>query len=292
MIDISNIGSSNTGFEVRRLATPGEMHLIEDLQREIWGYGEPGADTAYPARALFALSESGGLVSLALLDGEPAGFAVAWLGRSTDFYLHSQLVGVRPAFRRRGVALVLKLHQRNFALEQGLSLVRWTFDPLRAANARLNLHRLGAFCRSFHPAYYGRLSSRFESGIDSDRLWAEWPVASERVRRRLEGEEDPPDLETRSDVVQCGDAFAHGERFRRPLEWRAPADRRRLRLEIPFQFDRIRQVDPEAAADWRRTSREALRRCLGDGYVLHDLWFGEDDAPRAYYLLDRPWSMK
>jgi predicted GNAT superfamily acetyltransferase len=284
----------NTGFEVRSLATPAEMNLIEDLQREIWGYGEPGADTAYPARALFALSESGGLVSLALLDGEPAGFAVAWLGRAGSFYLHSQLVGVRPAFRRRGAAYALKLHQRDFALEQGLPLVCWTFDPLRAANAKLNLHRLGAYCRSFHPAYYGRLTSRFDSGAESDRLWAEWPVASERVRRRLSGEVEPVDLDSHADVVRCEDASAHGARFRRPVAWRSLAAREpRIRLEVPAQFDRIRQVDPEAAADWRRASREVLPRCLADGYLLHDLRFTADEkVPRAYYLMDRSRSME
>ena len=102
---------------VKRLNSIEEMQAVVELQRKIWGYGTSGTDDPYPARALMALSASGGLVSMAFFENEPAGFALAWLGRlpeTGEIYLHSQLLGVIPKHRGRGLGVQLKHHQKEF----------------------------------------------------------------------------------------------------------------------------------------------------------------------------------
>lgn len=273
------------GIEVEQLTTPDEMLVIQEMQREIWGYGEPGADPPYPARALFSLVESGGLVSVARWRGEAAGFGVAWLGvhaPKREIYLHSQLVGVRPRFRRRGIALAVKEHQAEFARSQGIRWIRWTFDPLRAQNARLNLHRLGAVACTYRENYYGAISSRFQAGDPSDRLIAEWDITSGRVAARLGGRlPDPPrGLPAAIECTRDRDGRVV------TLDWSPDLRDASIKLEIPAQIDALRLSDPRAAGLWRRQVRECFQHYFARGYAATDFFsVPEGKTISTWYLL-------
>ncbi|NIP80133.1 MAG: GCN5 family acetyltransferase, partial [Gemmatimonadetes bacterium] len=86
-----------------------------------------------------------------------------------------------------------KAHQRELLLDRGVETVHWTFDPLEARNAHLNLRRLGAVVREYRRNVYGPSSSPLHAGIGTDRLVAEWPIASDRVARRLDRDGGPGD---------------------------------------------------------------------------------------------------
>jgi len=82
--------------------------------------------------------------------------------------------------------------------------MEWTFDPLEVKNAYLNIHRLGVVVRRYTPNFYGVSSSRLQAGLPTDRLHAEWWLASDRVRQALkerpascgfEGDSGAPDGE-------------------------------------------------------------------------------------------------
>ena len=42
------------------------------------------------------------------------------------------MLGVRPDARAAGLGLQLKLAQRQPALDMGIDLIEWTYDPLQA----------------------------------------------------------------------------------------------------------------------------------------------------------------
>ena len=65
------------------------------------------------------------------------GYVLGWAGVDPDdgLHLHSHMLAALPDRRHRGVGYALKLAQRAQALDQGIDLVRWTFDPLVARNA-------------------------------------------------------------------------------------------------------------------------------------------------------------
>ena len=65
--------------------------------------------------------------------------------------------------------------------------MRWTFDPLMAGNAAFNIGKLGAVVRRYIPDFYGRLGSVLQGGTPTDRLLAEWDLASDRVRAARDG---------------------------------------------------------------------------------------------------------
>jgi predicted GNAT superfamily acetyltransferase len=267
---------------VRRLHAIEEIAPIEALQTEIWGY-DGRHDHVYPARGLFALAESGGLVGGAYDGaGRLVGFSVAWIGRDDGtLYLHSQLVGVLDGYRDAGIGLRLKLQQREFALAGGLATVRWTFDPLRPRNAHFNLHKLGAVARRFAPNYYGALGGTLNTGRATDRLWAEWHVASPRVARRLEGAPPP---------APAGAPFAC-RLARRGDAWRLPdvdlaLDAPVLLVELPLDPDTAAGPGADAAG-YVAGLQERLRRVFGAYLPAYTIVDCHRAADRIAYVLDR-----
>ena len=277
-------------ISLRNLSTLEEMEWGVELQARIWGYGRDGRDHPYPSRALFSLSESGGLVSGAFCGDELVGFAVAWLGRSrspSSYYLHSQLLGVLPRFRRLGIGFKLKLQQRTYALESGLTLIRWTFDPLQSVNARFNLQILGAVAQTYSENHYGAIRSQLAGDLPSDRMWAEWHINSPRVTGLIEKRQryiygDLPSVLRKSSTK------------RSRMNLRGPADLSlqlmdpELLVEIPVEFDLISRIAPDLASEWRSATRAVLTAYLSQGYIIDDCFestTGDDSS--AFYHLSR-----
>jgi predicted GNAT superfamily acetyltransferase len=65
--------------------------------------------------------------------------------------------------------------------------IEWTFDPLEMRNAYFNIARLGAIVRHYIPDCYGGSTSPLHGGLPTDRLVAEWHVASDRVKNVVAG---------------------------------------------------------------------------------------------------------
>ena len=140
--------------------------------------------------------------ALGAFDGDTIiGFAMALPGfRDGLPYLHSHMLAVLPEYRNAGLGRRLKLAQRDDALARGFSLMEWTFDPLEIKNAYLNLHRLGAIARRYHPDFYGPSSSPLQGGLPTDRLYAEWWMNSPHVLSRIASESTPDNIATRINV--------------------------------------------------------------------------------------------
>ena len=54
----------------------------------------------------------------------------------------SDMLAVRSECRGAGLGRHLKLTQRERLLELGVATVKWSYDPLEASNAHLNINRL------------------------------------------------------------------------------------------------------------------------------------------------------
>ncbi len=268
-----------------------EMPSIVELQREIWGYGLPDADFPYPARCLFAFSESGGLVAGVFCEGRPIGFGFTWIGKDRqagNSYLNSQLVGFLPQYRHLSLGYHIKIYQRDFAAYSGLDLVKWTFDPLQSVNANLNLRKLGVLVRTYHSHYYGKLESHFSGGLATDRVGAEWHIHSPRTIERLrslppplvEGSPLPQVTQVETTVTQTGRSRTLSQYS---LELSAPE----LLVEIPDDFEMIRRSHLTLALDWQQKIRHILEHYLGHGYLISDFLVVQGTPRRAFYLLSR-----
>jgi predicted GNAT superfamily acetyltransferase len=172
-------------FHIQSLHAAEDMQACVELQQRVWGY--TAIDTV-PDQIFIVAAKTGGHVLLARDRDEPIGFALAFVAsRGGRTYLHSHMVAVLEEYQNRGVGRLLKLAQREDALQRGFDLIEWTFDPLQLKNARFNITRLGAIIRHYIPNLYGQTSSRLHAGLPTDRLVAEWWVRSAHVTKILEG---------------------------------------------------------------------------------------------------------
>ncbi|MGH9467602.1 MAG: GNAT family N-acetyltransferase [Terriglobales bacterium] len=185
-------GDTNLESEtvIRVLETPDEMDACVELQRRAWGFTDLDL---IPKRVFVVTHKIGGQVLGAWIGDRLVGFSMALPGhRPGQTYWHSHMLAVEESQRNRGLGRRLKLEQREGALAQGIELIEWTFDPLEIKNGYFNLCVLGAMARRYHPNFYGQTSNRFQAGLPSDRLTAEWWLRSARAQAVAQGSPLPP----------------------------------------------------------------------------------------------------
>jgi predicted GNAT superfamily acetyltransferase len=250
----------DSAVAIRPARSRADYDACVALQREVWGLSDLEVTSAIQ---LIATVHAGGLLLLAESAGEAVGFCYAFAGfAGGEPHLHSDMLAVRPAARAAGVGRRLKWAQRDVALERGLRLVTWTFDPLRARNARLNLRHLGATCRTYLPDFYGRTSSALHHGLPTDRLLARWALDAPRV---------------------C--ALAAGARPEDTARAVREANSTRRTIEIPADWDAVAK-DPESAAEWQARVRVQFQEAFDAGFEAVDFALAPDG--RAFYELSCP----
>jgi predicted GNAT superfamily acetyltransferase len=162
-----------------------EFEQMVELEIRVWGFVERDV---VPSQMYVVAAKTGGQVLGAFAGDTLAGFALAYPGiRDGKPYLHSHMAAVLPEFRDLGIGRQLKLAQREDALDRGMPLIEWTFDPLQTKNAYFNICRLGAVARRYLIDVYGSTSSPLHAGLPTDRLVAEWHLDSPRVVDTLMG---------------------------------------------------------------------------------------------------------
>jgi len=270
-------------FHIRTAQSPADYEACVLLQRAVWGLADLEITSAIQ---LIATTYAGGLLQIAeASDGAPVGFAYAFPSLHGGIpHLHSDMLAVLPEYQKRGVGVRLKWSQRDEALARGMSLVTWTFDPLQARNANLNLRRLAAVAPEFVEDFYGITSSSLHHGLPTDRLLVKWDLGAPRVQERAQrgdpsGTVAAPALPRVNDVKwQAGWPVSSEPR----LELDEPA----VLLEIPPDWDVLSRAAPSVAADWHGKVRRALRAFLGRGYVAADFAPTEEGGRRRpFYVL-------
>lgn len=272
--------------EIRRLRDLDELRACERLQRLAW---EMDSDLdVVPVTQLVATEKAGGILLGAFDDGELVGFCYGFLGRHDGRLLHwSHMTAVESAYRDAGVGAALKWAQRNRALEQGLDLMAWTYDPLESRNAYFNFSKLGIVARSYWRDVYGETGSPLHRGIPTDRFLARWHLSSPRVRARARGDRSrlAERLAVDPDLPFVLRAHRSGAlpRPSRVAELEAP----RHLCEIPGDIQAVKSADLELAGAWRQVTRELFTRAFEAGYRVRECVRTREPRPRTCYLLER-----
>jgi predicted GNAT superfamily acetyltransferase len=157
---------------IRPITEIRDFQQCSELQREVFGVSD---SDLFPVRFYVVLNSIGGLI-LGAFDGEKLTGYLSTMPAIRDGapYWYSQVMAVRKDHWNSGTGVSLKLAQRDAARQRGIGRIEWTFDPLESKNAHLNITKLGVIARRYHVNYYGRIESRLHSGLDTDRLVAEW----------------------------------------------------------------------------------------------------------------------
>jgi chorismate synthase len=256
------------------------------LQRAVWGLEDIEITSAIQ---LIATTHAGGMLHVAeTSEGRTVGFAYAFPAlRGGSPHLHSDMLAVLPEYQQRGVGVRLKWAQREEALARGLSFITWTFDPMQARNANLNLRRLAGTATEFLENFYGVTTSSLHHGLPTDRLLVRWDLSSPRVVERL-SQGDPPRSAAAPPSPRIND-----------VKWQAgwpvssdpqlDLDAPELLLEIPPEWDILCRAAPRVADGWQAKVRQALQAYLGRGYVAADFASTQEGGRRRpLYVLRRP----
>jgi predicted GNAT superfamily acetyltransferase len=268
-------------ISIRDLTKYEEFIQVREIQRQCWGFAQ--GEGLYPP-VLNTAAHNGGTVLGAFDDSRMIGFLFGFLGLHEGRHLKlcSQTMGILPEYRNRGVAAALKWAQRERVLALGIDLITWTYDPLEAPNARLNLHSLGAIAREYRRNLYGEDFGALGRGLPSDRFLVEWWVKSERVEQRAAGPE-PGSVDLDSPIVNlCTGKGAARRIVSVNLDAAGPV----LRAEIPADIQAVKQVDMALAMDWRLKTRQIFETYFERGYQAVDLIRAREDRDRRnYYVL-------
>lgn len=250
--------------EVRECAGFEELDACVQLQREVFG----GPDIHLSPRKHFVMARRAGGWTLGAFERRPnrqelVGFVhldvAVRAGHEVIGYSH--MMAVASAYQNRGLGARLKWAQRERALAEGRSFITWTWEPLRARNAHFNLNRLGATVSSYGINFYGPddhswgEDAAHGAGIDSDRLFAEWELDSERVTELAQG--------------------------RAPAQFGRPA----RTIEIPPDWSGMLRTDPQEARREQLRVREEFLSAFASGLICAG--FERDPARPRYLLYER-----
>jgi len=243
------------------------------LQAEIWG--EAFADQV-PASLLRVATGIGGLAIGAFdATGTLVGFVFSLAGVRENEPIHwSHMLAVRESARGAGVGRHLKEMQRSELARRGIARVLWTFDPLQARNAHLNVNRLGVHVIDYVENMYGITASPLHHGLATDRLVVMMPTSpAEHARPAV-----PSDLNGGIPVLtpfpRPGDISIDLDDTTAPV----------VMIEIPTDLQQVVSATPSIATVWRQSTRGAFQRALRDGYQVSG--FRRDAAAdRSFYVL-------
>ena len=170
------------------------------------------------------------------LSGKMLGFALSFVAPTRlpnalgGLSHHSHMAAVTENYRGLGLGAQLKRAQRDVVLARGYNLMTWTFDPLEARNANLNVRKLGCICRTYERNLYGTMADNLNADLPSDRFEVEWWLDHHRP------------------------IFAENQPVRE--------------IEIPTDFQAIKKDGIQKAREWRMRTREQFEQAFNAGYVV------------------------
>ena len=271
---------------IRAVTTIEECRQVAALEMNVWEYSDK--EDVVPPPVLIVAAKRGGILLGAfdqtrMMKGFVYSIPAVKEGKHTQW---SHMLGVTRDARNTGLGLRLKLAQRDRALEMGIDLIEWTYDPLQALNAHLNFSKLGVVVEEYEENIYGVSSSPLHSGSPTDRFVAQWRLNEPHVLRRIQGRGAGPVRDASVTSAPVVNPSRQAGRWLAPGPAELTLDARRLLVEIPVGVAELQLEDPALALEWRLATRAIFQHYFGRGYAAVD-FFLSNASGRGHYLLAR-----
>ena len=219
----------SSNISIRPLTSLPDQDLGRMIFDKTWAMD---AGTEITPNLLQAMIHSGAYLSGAFVDGECVGAAFAFPATTGGLHLHSHMTAVLDSFRDKGIGYALKVDQYKWAKKNNYKEITWTFDPLVARNAKLNILKLGVDISAYYPNFYGDMPDELNAGDESDRVMASLKVVG--------------DTPTSRSVISTPDKSA-------------------VLIAIPDDIVAIRGKDLAENLRWRRSVRDEFVSALARG---------------------------
>ncbi len=266
---------------IRKLSRHQEYLDCVALQKETWG-----AQTTEiaPSFIMIVANKIGGLVAGAFDDENTLiGFVIGLPGFYRSNQMNwSKMLAVKKHLQGAGIGRRLKLYQREQLLQQGIKHIYWTYDPLVARNAHLNLNKLGAGVSEYAERIFpNERGSDLHGSMELDRFIVEWRLEHPQVKDALAGtlKVDP------AAFAQVDIANTDPDQSGRPTPVvRDLPGHPLVRIEIPTDIGQVQKESSALAAEWRSNTRHAFTGYLQRGYEVRHFY---RDGDRCFYVLSR-----
>jgi len=264
-------------LHIHPLVTMDALRACEGLQREVWGLGDL---EIVPAAQMRAALHAGALVAGAFVGRALVGFlygfpAVAHEPGLAPLGMHSHMLAVRPEARGLGLGRRLKWFQRRWCRQRGITWMTWTFDPLQARNARLNIEHLGARVHEYQVDFYGVLGGELAGELPTDRFLALWLLDDARVGGRAAAdpfaapERLPGDVPRPTPDPTPGNAWAlQADAEDHPGPPRLGVAGPSVWVAAPRDINRWRVQAPTVALAWTEAMRGVSLDLIARGYQV------------------------
>jgi len=255
--------------QIRPFTSHDDRAKCVALQKLIWG---ANFTERIPAAMLIVAQETGGVTVGAFADdGTMVGFVFGVTGIRHGNLVHwSDMLAVHPGARGQRIGERLKEHQRDHCRALGVATILWTYDPLVARNAHLNLNRIRARIDEFVVAMYGdSTNSPLQGDMPTDRFVVSWAV--DPAQEALPLDALPPEL-----PLAVGEDATEAELIDAP----------NVGVRIPRDITALAASDAAAACRWRFATRRAFSHYLTRGF--HVRGFLADARGGTYLLVRRP----
>lgn len=249
-------------IQIRECTTIEEFDSCVALQSE--AFGLPDLEIS-PRRHLIVSRQAGGWTLAAFVADRMIGFVhqLAAVRPDNEIYGYSHMMAVARDYQNKGIGARLKWAQREKALSEGRTFIKWTWDPMQSRNAHFNLNRLGVTVDTYLDNFYGTdyfadptQAEEERPGLQSDRLVARWDLNSPRV-------------------VALGSGPAHA------IEEKPVAS-----VAIPAEWSAFIKGDTQKARDVQARVRSEFKKFFAEGLVCAALERGGDES--RYLLFKRP----
>ena len=219
----------SSNISIRPLTSLADQELGRMIFDKTWAMD---SGTEITPNLLQAMVHSGAYLSGAFVDGNCVGAAFAFPATTGGLHLHSHMTAVLDNFRDKGIGYALKVDQYKWAKQNNYKEITWTFDPLVARNAKLNILKLGVDISAYYPNFYGDMPDELNAGDESDRVMASLKVVG--------------DTPTSRSVISTPDKSA-------------------ILIAIPDDIVAIRGKDLAENLRWRRSVRDEFMSVLARG---------------------------
>ena len=246
---ISMIPTMEKQISIHQITSITEMHEVEELQKIVWQV--PDVEVV-PNSQLIAAVKAGGVLLGAFDGGKMVGFAYGFVSYERgQMAHHSHMLAVLPEYRNYKLGEKLKRSQAEFVLQQQITMMSWTFDPLQSLNAYFNFNKLGVVSNTYFVDFYGDDAPSFLHQNSTDRLWVFWHLNEEKPQPEV-------NLENVKRLVQL-------EKGEIPQTFDL-TDEEYLAIEIPTDINKLQEENIELAVEWRKATRKAFIEAFANGF--------------------------
>lgn len=270
------ISISGKDLVIRPMDEVWEYEAALELQRQTWG--DERGELIYRTHMLIS-QKVGGIAAGAFYGDTLAGFVFGLTGLRDGALAHwSHMLAVAETWQGKGLGGCLKQYQRDLLLENDVQYMYWTYDPLVARNAHLNLNKLGAVVQSYEQDMYGYdPNGILSAGIGTDRFIIRWDL-----KKNPENIDSSPDIEDLLAIPMINTDAGPGRNPR--LKDCELFDRPIFGVEVPEDILKIQNTDMDLAISWRENTKRIFIHYLDSGYRIN-AFHRLPDSDRYFYIL-------